>query len=568
MPSSAALRIESLTYRYPGRKRPALTALELELQEGELILLAGASGSGKSTLLRAASGLVPHFFGGELAGRVLVGGLDTREHGPAELAAVASCVFQDPESQVVMNSVAAELAFPLETRGASSAMVARAVEETALAIGIGDLLERPLRTLSGGELQRVALGAALVTQPRLLLLDEPTSQLDPVAGDELISQLRRLNEEWGTSVLLAEQRVERCLAAVDRVVALEQGRIAWDGSPRGFVAWAHERARELAPPVAEMFAAAGIRPLPAGVKEARARLTALGHAIDGPAVDEGPTEPRERRRGRRRRKRDALPPALALERVWVEFDDGTGAGHAALRGVDLRVEPGETVALLGRNGAGKSTLLRTAAGLLEPARGRIEAPGEVALVVQNPADYLLHERVRDELPDAVADAVLAELGLGALAEQDPRDLSGGERQRLAIGIVLAGRGIGGGAAPAVIALDEPTRGLDRRQKQLLGDMLKRLAAAGAAVVVATHDVEFAATLANRCLLLGRGRLIADGATREMLSGGRYFATEVARVLGPTARAVLPSDGAAWIARQAAEGSAGAFSSGQEPAVVR
>jgi energy-coupling factor transport system ATP-binding protein len=550
----AILQVDTLTYRYPEHERPAVAGLSLEIAPGELVLLAGASGSGKSTLLRAAAGLVPHFFGGELSGRVVVGGLDTRVHGPAAVAATAASLFQDPESQVVMSSVGAELALPLETRGESGPAVSRAVEETALALGIADLLERPIDTLSGGELQRVALGAAFVTQPRLLLLDEPTSQLDPVGGDELVSQLRRLNEEWGTSVLLAEQRIERCLGAADRVVALRDGAIACDASPREFVAWAAEHAPELTPPAARMFALAGIRPLPAGVKDARALLRARGHEFDREDVEAHADRLGPPRRRRFRRRPQPGAPALALERVWVEFDDGTQAGLAALRGVDLRLLPGETVALLGRNGAGKSTLLRVAAGSIEPARGRVDAAGAVALVVQNPSDYLLHERVRDELPPGSADPVLAELGLAGLAEEDPRDLSGGERQRLALGIVLGGRGIGGGDPPAVIALDEPTRGLDRGQKDALAARLRRLAAAGAAVLTATHDVEFAAVLADRCLLLGRGRLMADGATTEVLSGGRYFSTEVARVLGRGARAVRADDGAAWLGLQAiAEG---------------
>jgi energy-coupling factor transport system ATP-binding protein len=304
-----------------------------------------------------------------------------------------------------------------------------------------------------------------------------------------------------------------------------------------------------------MFALAGFQPLPTGVKQARMLLRARGLELDRDAepAAEG-SRPRRPRFGRRRAREQ--PAALALEGVWVEFDDGSQAGLPALRGVEARLVGGETVALLGRNGAGKSTLLRVAAGLLAPARGRVESAGEVALLLQDPSDYLLHEHVRDELPAASAEAVLEELGLEALAGHDPRDLSGGERQRLALGIVLAGRGIGGGAPPAVIALDEPTRGLDRLQKELLAATLERLAAAGAAVLTATHDVEFAAALADRCLLLGRGRLMADGSTSEVLAGGRYFATEVARVLGAGARAVRPAEGAAWIAAQPRTAAAG------------
>ncbi len=213
----SVLVLDRVTYAYPDEERPALADASLAVEPGEFVVLAGGSGSGKSTLLRTASGLVPHFHGGEFAGRALVGGMDTREHGPAELAAVAGTLFQEPETQVVMGTVRSELAFPLENRGLGAAAVARGVEEAALALGIAHLLDRSTAELSGGELQRVALGAALAGRPALVLLDEPTSQLDPVAGDELLGVLRRLNEEWGTAVVLAEHRLERCLAAADRV---------------------------------------------------------------------------------------------------------------------------------------------------------------------------------------------------------------------------------------------------------------------------------------------------------------------------------------------------------------
>ena len=212
-------------YRYAAAREPSLRDVSLEIEEGSFVL-AGVSGSGKSTLLRALCGLVPHFHGGDAEGELTVAGLSVREHGPGELAAVCGTVFQDPETQVVMGGVRAELALPLEQRGRTPGAVARAVEEVALALGIGHLLDRRTETLSGGELQRVAIAAALVHRPRLLLLDEPTSQLDPVAGDELIWMLRRLNEEWGTAVVLAEHRLERCLPAADRVVALEGGAVA------------------------------------------------------------------------------------------------------------------------------------------------------------------------------------------------------------------------------------------------------------------------------------------------------------------------------------------------------
>ena len=472
----SVLRFEDVTYRYPHASEPALRGVSVDIAAGEFVVAAGLSASGKSTFLRAACGLVPHFHGGEFAGRVVTGGLDTREHGPAALSAVAGTLFQDPETQVVLSTVRAELALPLENRGHSAGAVARGVEETALALGIGELLERATHELSGGELQRVALGAALAGRPRLVLLDEPTSQLDPVAGDELVWLLRRLNEEWGTTIVLVEHRLERCLGAADRVLAFEAGALACDASPRGFLEWAAERAPALATPGARLFARAGLRPPPSGVKEARATLRAHGLLEEEPTPAGAARRAEAARRRRRRRSRRAEaaraaglataarasprpaaprhpgpPPALAFRGVWFE----RSGGRAVLRGVDLALAPGERVALMGRNGAGKSTLLRHANGLLEPTRGKVERAGPVALLLQNPNDYFLADRVGDEV-DAQG---LEDAGLTALAGRHPRDLSGGERQRLALAIVCAGD-----ALPAALCLDEPTRGMDRAAK--------------------------------------------------------------------------------------------------------
>ena len=282
-----ALAIEGLTYAYPGASAPLTTDVgangalvlrdvSLTLAPGEFVVLAGRSASGKTTLLRAACGLVPHFHGGEIEGSVEVAGIDAVAAGPGELASVVGYVAQDPETQIVSTTVAAEIALPLEMRGESTTSRARAVEEVALALAVPHLLDRTVDTLSGGELQRVALAAALVTRPKLVLLDEPTSQLDPVAGDELIWLLRRLNEEWGVSILLAEHRLERCLAAADRVIAMERGALSFDGSPSDFLGWAQASDAALETPAARLFSLAGIEPLPVGVRDARATLRRHG----------------------------------------------------------------------------------------------------------------------------------------------------------------------------------------------------------------------------------------------------------------------------------------------------
>ncbi len=523
----SVLRCEAVGYTYPGAERPALRDVNLTLEPGEFCVLAGRSGSGKSTLLQAAAGLVPHFHGGSFGGRVTVAGLDTREAGPAAVGAVAGTLLQDPETQVVMSTVRAELSLTVENLGRGPAAVARAVEEVALALGIGELLDRATAELSGGELQRVALGAALAARPPLVLLDEPTSQLDPVAGDELIWQLRRLNQESDTAVLLIEHRLERCLGAADRVIVVEDGAIVCDADPTAFLEWAAAAEPSLQTPAARLIEGAGLAPPPAGVKQARATLRRYA-LLPAPPPEPPPAEP-----PRRRRRARGAPAALRLRGVWHELRDGA----AILRGAELSLAPGERVVLMGRNGAGKSTLLRHAAGLLEPTRGSVQSAGRVALLLQNPGDYLLHERVADEAPAAALEL----LGLGELAERHPRDLSGGERQRLALAIVL-----GDGAPPAVLALDEPTRGMDRQAKQELAAWLREQSAQGMAVLVATHDAEFAAALAERAVLLADGRVIADGPIEEILAGGWYFATETARILGGAGRALTPDQGAALL----------------------
>jgi len=510
----SALELTGVTYTYPDAAAPALRDVTLAIEPGEFVVLAGGSGSGKSTLLRAAAGLVPHFHGGTFAGRLRCDGLDTRDHGPAELAAVAGTLFQDPETQVVMATVRSELAFPLENRGWGAAAVARGVEEAALALGIAPLLDRSTRELSGGELQRVALGAALAGQPRVLLLDEPTSQLDPVAGDELLGVLRRINEEWGTAVIVAEHRLERCLPAADRVIALRDAALVFDGSAEAFAAWAPP---ELQPPVTRLCVLAGVPDRPATVKGARRALATQIAAREG-------SDPFSGAQRLTRRSRGQTPAVVQVRRAWYEIKDGP----AILKGVDVGLAAGEAVALMGRNGAGKSTLLRMLAGLIEPTRGKVVRAGRVALLLQNPGDYFLHDRIGDDVP-----------GAGALADRHPRDVSGGERQRLALELVLTS-----GTPPVAVCLDEPTRGMDRGHGARLAARLRELAADGTAVMVATHDAEFAAAWADRTILLGDGLPVADAPTAEVLGGGWYFATQTARVLG--GGALLPEEGAALL----------------------
>jgi energy-coupling factor transport system ATP-binding protein len=468
--------------------------------------------------LRAISGLVPHHFGGDALGAATICGRDLRGNDAGDLAACCGTLLQDPETQVVMDSVRGEIAFPLENLGWDQQEIAVAVEETAAALGIEQLLSRRTDELSGGELQRVALAAALAVRPEVLVLDEPTSQLDPVAADELIATLVRLNVDRGTTIVLADHRLERALDAADRVIVFARGRVAIDAPPQEFLQLAagDPRTEHLLPPLAELFERADLRPLPLNAKAARAQIrVAAFEDAPNPATSTGDV-------------------ALSISNTSFSYRESPAP---ALDNINLELRAGERTVLMGANGSGKSTLLRIAHGVQRTGKGKVERAGEVALLLQNPNDYLIHERVSDEAPAAS----LERFGLGDFGARDPRDLSGGERQRLALAIVTQ-------SDPAVLMLDEPTRGMDQARKIELAALLREISERGASVLVATHDAEFAAQFAQRAVLLGGGKILADGAAARVLGGGWHFSTAVANLF-PGSGALTPEQGARLIAQR-------------------
>lgn len=431
-------RVEHLTFSYPGGGPPALSDVSLELRTGEVVALLGPSGSGKSTLLRALAGLVPHFHGGSFAGRVAVAGLDTRTTRPAELAGRVAMVFQDPEDQVVMARVANEVAFGLENLGTAPAEIWPRVDEALAAVDALHLRDRLTFELSGGELQRVCLASALAMRPELILLDEPTSQLDPDGAERFLAAAEGL----GSAVVLSEQRIDRALSLATRVLFVEGGRLLLDAPRDEACDWLATKRPRYAPSAPE-----STPPPPADV-------------------------------GR---------PVLDLAGVSYAYSPGV----LALDEIDLVVRRGEVVVLEGPNGSGKTTLAKVIAGLLEADSGRIERVGRVGLLVQDPGRYLVRESVLDEAAlavggdDARARAALARVGLDALVERHPRDLSSGERERLGLAAVAV-------AEPDLLILDEPTRGIDPDRKAAIAAWLADYASGGRAVLVATHDRTFPA----------------------------------------------------------------------------
>ncbi|MEU5179125.1 ATP-binding cassette domain-containing protein [Streptomyces longwoodensis] len=546
------IRFENVSVTYDGAAEPTIRGVDFTIPEGELVLLAGPSGVGKSTLLGTVSGLVPHFTGGTLRGRVTVDGRDTRTHRPRELADVVGTVGQDPLSHFVTDTVEEELAYGMESLGLAPAVMRRRVEETLDLLGLADLRDRPIATLSGGQQQRVAIGSVLTPHPRVLVLDEPTSALDPAAAEEVLAVLLRLVHDLGTTVLLAEHRLERVLQYADQVALLPApGAAPVLGAPADLMAGS-----PVYPPVVDLGRLAGWSPLPLTVRDARRRAGALRERLEDrtpPAGREAPVVPAPLPRPPavprwRRRRADPATAAQAPAAVAEVRSLAVRRGRVeALRRVDLTVAPGETVALMGRNGAGKSTLLGTLVGLVEPSAGTVRVGGavphrtpprelvrRVGLVPQEPRDLLYADTVAAECAAADRDAgaepgtcraLVSELLPGIADEVHPRDLSEGQRLTLALAVVLAAR-------PPLLLLDEPTRGLDYAAKARLVAVLRELASAGHAIVLATHDVELAAELAHRVVLLAEGEVIADGPTPEVVVSSPSYAPQVTKILAP------------------------------------
>ncbi|WP_327385714.1 ABC transporter ATP-binding protein [Streptomyces sp. NBC_01207] len=571
------IRFEQVSVTYEGAPAPSLQNVDLVIPEGELTLLVGPSGVGKSTLLGAVSGLVPHFTGGTLRGRVTVAGRDTRTHEPRELADVVGTVGQDPLAHFVTDVVEDELAYGMESLGLPPAVMRRRVEETLDLLGLNELRDRPIATLSGGQQQRVAIGSVLTPHPKVLVLDEPTSALDPAAAEEVLAVLQRLVHDLGTTVLMAEHRLERVVQYADQVLLLPSpGAAPVIGTPAEIMA-----VSPVHPPVVSLGRLAGWSPLPLSIRDARRRSAPLRSRLATASI---PAPPAFEARGAGQSPDPSASPAFEargfgggapvaeapgllarlLRRGKSAPDPAPGSREAtapatvrnlsvrrdrvqALHAVTLTVAPGETIALMGRNGAGKSTLLSALVGTVTPTTGEVTVGGRtphrtappemvrrVGLVPQEPRDLLYADTVAAECAAADSDAaappgtcrdLVSALLPDVCDDIHPRDLSEGQRLALALALVLTGR-------PALLLLDEPTRGLDYAAKVRLVEILRGLAADGHAIVLATHDVELAAELAHRVVILAGGEIVADGPTAEVVVSSPAFAPQVAKVLAP------------------------------------
>jgi len=531
------IEFKDLTFRYAGTFKPALREINLNIGDGEFVLVTGPSGCGKSSLCRCFNGLVPHFYGGEISGELNVCGFDVLKHKTGEIATKVGMVFQDPENQIVAADVEREIAFGLENLAFSEDLIAKRVEEALDTVGIAHLRKRTIQELSGGEKQKVVIASILALHPDVLVLDEPTSELDPKAAEDVLTVVQRLNDDLGITVILVEHRLDRVIHLVDRMIVMNEGRIAADDKPKKVVSFnvASDTGVGLPPIIqlAKKLSGNGfhVDEVPLTIKEGRYLLRDVFRRTNGSVLPKTADHKGEH--------------IIEVEKLYHMYPTGT----PALKNVSLRVGRGEFVAIVGRNASGKTTLLKHINGLLKPTKGRIKVCGidtrrttvaelakKVGFIFQNPNDHIFSDTVeeevafilknrgvaREELSPRV-DRILKLFQLVDYRNSYPRSLSGGERQRVALASILV-------AEPKILILDEPTRGLEYRLKSELMKHLEEYRLRGNTVILVTHDVEIVAEYADRVILLSEGRIVVDGDKRDVLSQALSFSPQINRLV--------------------------------------
>lgn len=517
------IKFSNVSLIYPNSTTTVLENLNLDIVEGEMVLVIGSTGSGKSSLLRLINGLVPHHTGGILAGDVSVDGISTQLVKPGGMAHLIGIVGQNPANGFVADTVEEELAFGMEALNLPNDVMRKRVEEVLDLLSLAPLRNRVIATLSGGEQQRVAIGTALVVHPKVLVLDEPTSALDPIAAEEVLSILHRLVHDLSLTVVIAEHKLERVIGFADRIVHINGEGVANIGTPEEIMLKS-----AIAPPIVHLARALGLEEIGLSVRELRRMTTDIREDSYPPLVT--PLTHQE-------------VEIITAKALTVAYDQ-----KIALKSVNTAIYNNEIVAVMGRNGAGKSSLLKSFAGISHLTSGSVSISGTdpqtlkgkqrrttLGFIPQEPSDLLYGQSVQIECDQADKDnqvspgttmQILKSLVPGITTHTHPRDLSEGQRLGLALSIVLASN-------PSVLILDEPTRGLDYIAKAELTRILIDFArATNKCVLLATHDVELVAELATRVIFIADGEIVADGPTLDVLLSSPAFAPQVSKVMSP------------------------------------
>ena len=495
------IEFDNFSFKYAHAENYALKGVNLKIESGEFVILAGDSGSGKSTFLRAINGLIPHFYGGEYCGEIRVLNMNPIKEKVSGMRGYVATLLQDPESQILMNSVEREIAFQLENIGLKRSEITKRVEEVIDLLDINHLRSRKTSELSGGEKQKVALAAVMATHPRILLLDEPMSQVDPKSAENLLAMVSRFNDEFGITTIVAEHRMEGLIHRADRLIVLKDGTVSGDGEPRIVASRIDlEKYGVSYPPVAALAKHRNVGFLPLTVKEAKKPLCPM---LKNAKFFEDEEEDEEQ--------------SVELRKVKFNYENRT-----VLRGLNLKIPKRGAIAIVGRNGSGKTTLAKLVLGLLKPSGGKIKynvPKSSIGMVFQNPALHILGNSVeedvyytlkaRGEKDDGRVDKTLRELGIEHLRNRNPLDLSGGEQLMFALATVLVFK-------PKLLILDEPTRGISLRFRRTVEKVIRKQAKRGAVLLI-SHDMELVASNCTKVHVLSEGRIILSGNRRDVLS---------------------------------------------------
>lgn len=517
--------INNLSYTYPLENKKSIDNMNLKIDKGEILLVIGESGSGKSTLAKCISGAVPHFYGGTIEGTISINGKPINELEHNERAQEITMVFQDPEKQLVMNKVHREIAFGLENIGIEESMIKRRVFESMQFANILPLAYRDIKTLSGGQKQKVAVTSAIAYVPNCIILDEPTSQLDPASAEEIVNLVRKINEELGITIIIIEQRVNKWFDIVDKVSYMKDGKIKLYQNKKDFFLHSSSEEERFFPDYIKLVSSLGIADIPESFKEARILLRDLEFKAEG------------------KNKEAEVTNKSIIESKKLSCSYG---GTKVVKDVNLTIKQGEFVAIMGANGAGKSTLLKAMMGLKEyegsikikgtevKSRGMKQIARTIGYVSQNPNDYISKKTVYDELKftldnhgikgyEEIINETLKDLNIYDLKDKNPRDLSGGQKQRVAIASILV-------LQPEILLLDEPTRGLDLELKNRLGNTLLKLKDKGTTIIIITHDVDFTCNYCSKFMLMFNGEIVSEGSRENVLTDGIYYTPIVNKLL--------------------------------------
>ncbi len=525
----AQIEIQDLSFTYPNASRPSLQNVELSIEKGEYVVLCGHSGSGKTTLLRHLKTVLAPY--GKRSGRILLDGTDLSKTDGKRQATAVGFVMQDPDDQIVTDKVWHELAFGLESIGCDQKTMRLRVAEMASYFGIQSWFHRDVSVLSGGQKQLLNLASVMAMQPEVLILDEPTSQLDPIAASDFLNTVRKINLELGTTILITEHRLEDVYPVADRVVVMEQGKILVNGDPRSVGQQLFHRHKELfstlPTPTRVFYGVQGKGRCPLTVREGRSWLTDSFRSSP-PKV----TEPEE----------DPVPeegePALKLKELWFRYEKDS---PDVLQGVNMQVPMGSIFAIVGGNGAGKSTLLKAICGICRAYRGRVEIFGKnlkkysntqlfqgcVTMLPQDPKSLFAKSSVRQELEEmdasaSAVEAMAASCQIDSLLDAHPYDLSGGEQQRVALAKVLLTK-------PRLLLLDEPTKGLDGFFKERFAGILRALTRQGLTIVMVSHDVEFCAEYADLVSMFFDGQILTTTTPHRFFGQNSFYTTAANRM---------------------------------------